>query len=94
MLTTTAIGIIATVVAVIGVVSRLVTRSRPLHQFLPAAYRWIPDALAAAAGVLLLGLPDATTWLGVAEVVGLAVIGGALAAAPGATTPHDEEPTS
>lgn len=91
MLTTTALGTLAIVVAVLGVVSRLLARSRPLHHLIPAAYRWIPDAVAAGVGVLLIGLPDATTWLGVVEVAGVAILTGALAVAPGATAPQHEE---
>ena len=90
MLTTT-LGSIALVVAVLGVLSRLLLRARPLYHLLPAAYRWIPDAVAAGTGALLLGLPSASTAIEVVEVVGAAVIAGALAAAPGAKAPQHTE---
>ena len=91
MLSTDVLGLIATAIAVLGVLSRLVLKARPLYHLLPAAYRWVPDAVAAGTGALLLGLPSASTAVEVVEVVGAAVIAGALAAAPGAKAPEHPE---
>jgi hypothetical protein len=88
MLTTSTLGIVALVVALLGVLSRLLVRARPLHTLIPAPYRWIPDAVAAAAGALLIGLPVATDWIQLVETVATAILLGALAVAPGASTPE------
>lgn len=62
---------------------RLLKVAVPLNDRLHERWRWVPTAATAALGVLSVGLPGASTWLGFAEVVGLAVITAALAAAPG-----------
>ncbi len=87
MLTATTLGTVATVVAALGVLSRLLLRARPLYHLIPAPYRCVPDAVAAGVGVLLLGLPNAGTVLEVVEVAGLAAIAAALTVAPGAAAP-------
>jgi hypothetical protein len=59
--------------------------------WLPARAKWVPDAIAAFLGVLLVGLPEASTLLGQVEIGLMAVLMGAIAAAPGHTAPEDGE---
>lgn len=82
-------GVIATIIAIAGVASRLLSKSAPLHFWLPARAKWVPDALAAFLGVLLVALPEASTLLGQVEVGLMAVLMGAIAAAPGHAAPQD-----
>jgi hypothetical protein len=61
-------GIVAQVVAVSGIIMRLVKITTPLHAQIPVRFRWVPEALIGTAGVLALQMAGVTSVGSLVEV--------------------------
>jgi hypothetical protein len=68
------IAIVAQALAIIGVVVRLYKVTTPLHNYIPAKWRWLPEAIVGTCGTLTALLPMAQDWVAFGEGIVAAVV--------------------